>query len=354
MKTFRTRLFGALVCACFFSLLAVPAAAAKKDVKTPDKPAAPAGPPFTLTQPAGWNLHQSGECDLLTLYLQNSAEPLQQFFFFPRFGPVYMTQEQKAADLQYETLSGRNLARRDMPVIDPLSPENFIRFAPEILQMKTMRTFMPQRPGIRNVEVVTVTPQKKALDYPEAATAIIRILFVQDNRLGEGLIALTTSPSPEFRGNPGGGIGMGYLLYGVTAPKGELSARLPDLLATGRSFKLSPDYETACKKSRAEDMPVLLNDGQSLKPVMDMLAMAWEKRSPQDDMRAEKKADSLRGVERLYRPATGDVYEFPAGFSTDYLARPHAYTISDLKPLPDDPALWRLTPQSGIRSVIKK
>ena len=324
--------------------------------KKPPKPTTPAAPvvPFTFEKPTNWTLSQSGECDTLTLFLHNPTEPLQQLFFFPRFGPVYMTQEQKSSDMQYETISGQSLHRLDMPVIQPLNPENFSRFIPQVLQMQTMRDFMTERPGIKIVEPIVVTPQKKALEYLDTQTAIIRILFVQNNRLGEGLIAITTVPSPEYRNAPGGGIGMGYLLYGLTAPKGELTARLPALLAAGRSFKLGAEYEKKCRKARAEDMPMLLPDGASLTPVLNAMATLWEKRQPVEDMAAEKKADGLRNVERLYLPATNEVYEFPMGFSLEYLRNPGQYTIPGLQPLPDDPVLWLKPPLNGSTAVKKK
>ena len=344
--------------ACLMGLLLLlsmsfPLCAAAKKPPKPTTPAAPAVP-FTFEKPANWMLSQSGECDTLTLFLQNPAEPLQQLFFFPRFGPVYMTQEQKSSDMQYETISGQSLHRLDMPVIQPLNPENFARFIPQVLQMQTMRDFMAERPGIKIVEPIVVTPQKKALEYLDTQTAIIRILFVQNNRLGEGLIAITTVPSPEYRNAPGGGIGMGYLLYGLTAPKGELTARLPALLAAGRSFKLGTEYEKKCRKARAEDMPMLLPDGASLSPVLNAMATLWEKRQPVEDMAAEKKADGLRSVERLYLPATGEVYEFPMGFSPEYLSNPGQYTLPGLQPLPDDPVLWLKHPLNGSIAVKKK
>lgn len=346
-----------MLCLCGILLIPLPVSAKKaapQAEKPTPAPAAPTAPPFKLQLPSGWLLYQAGECDTLSLYLINSVEPLQQLLFFPRFGPVYANQEQKNADIQLGTISGRSLSRLDMPVVYPLTPENFIRFMPQILQMKDIREFMPNRPGIRNVEVIAVSPQKKNLDYPEARTAIVRILFVEDNRLGEGLFSLTALPSPEVRSNAGGGIGMGYLLYGLTAPKGELSARLPALLAAGRSFTLSAEYDKLCKKNRAEDMPQLLNENQSLKSVLDLLATVWEKRTPAEDMAAEQKSDSLRGVERLYRPATGDVYEFPAGFTATYLAQPQKYPLADLKALPEDPALWLKTPLNGFNSIMKQ
>jgi hypothetical protein len=323
--------------------------------KAPAKPAAPAAPsvPFTLQKSADWILTQAGDCDTLSLFLRNLSDPLQQLFYFPRFGPVYMTQEQKASDLQYEIFSGQSLNRLDMPVVQPLNPQNFIHFLPQVFQMKTMRDFMPERPGLRVVEPIATYPQKKALDYIDTQTAIIRILFVQENRLGEGLISITTVPSPEFRNDPGGGIGMGYMLYGLTAPKGELTAKLPPLLAAGRSFKLGTDYEKKCRKARAEDLPQLLPDGQSLSPVLNAMALVWEKKLPAEDMLAEQKADQLRGVERLFLPATGDVYEFPLGFGAEYLLHPEQFNLNGLRPLPDEPGLWLKTPFNGSKAVIK-
>ncbi len=335
-------------------IMAIPlnALAAKKSAKP--APEAKPDPPFSFENPLQWPLSQAGECDTLTLFLHNPADPLQQLFFFPRFGPVYMSQEQKSSDLQYESLSGQSLNRRDMPVVKPMTPENFSRFIPQILQMNLIRDFLPNRPGLRVVEPISVTPQKKALEYLDTQTAIIRILFVQDNQLGEGLIAITTVPSAEFRSAPGGGIGMGFMLYGLTAPKGKLNEQLPELLKIGRSFKLSTSYEKKCKKDRAEDSPVLLSPGNSLKPVLDEMALAWEKRLPADDMAIEKRTDSLRQVERLQRTSTGEVYEFPLGFSSEYLANPKQYNISDLRPLADDPSLWQKKPLNGRKLVTRK
>ena len=344
----------ALVFTCLLLLCLVPAMgfAAKK----PAKPAAPTSPeaPFALDQPPNWQLYQAGECDTLTLFLQNSKDPLQQLFFFPRFGPVYMSQEQKSSDLQYESISGQSLSRRDMPVVKPMTPENFVRFMPQILQMQTIRDFFPNRPGLRIVETIAVTPQKKALDYLDTQSAIIRILFVQDNRLGEGLLAITTVPAAEFRSGPGGGIGMGFMMYGLTAAKGKLNDQLPELLKIGRSFKLSTSYEKKCKKDRAEDSPVLLDSGNSLKPVLDAMALVWEKRQPAEDMLAEKRADELQGLERLHRPSTGEVYAVAKGFSEQYLTSPQSYNISDLRPLPDDSALWLKPVLNGMQAITKK
>ena len=344
----------ALIFACLLLLCLLPTMgfAAKK----PAKPAAPTSPeaPFALEQPPNWQLYQAGECDTLTLFLQNSKDPLQQLFFFPRFGPVYMSQEQKSSDLQYESISGQSLSRRDMPVVKPMTPENFVRFMPQILQMQTIRDFFPNRPGLRVVETVAVTPQKKALDYLDTQSAIIRVLFVQDNRLGEGLLAITTVPAAEFRSGPGGGIGMGFMMYGLTAPKGKLNEQLPELLKIGRSFKLAASYEKKCKKDRAEDSPILLGPDNSLNPVLDSMALVWEKRQPAEDMLAEKRADELQGLERLHRPATGEVYIVAKGFSEHYLTSPESYNISDLRPLPDAPTLWLKPALNGTQAIIKK
>ena len=168
------------------------------------------------------------------------------------------------------------------------------------------------------------------------------------------LIALTTVPAAEFRSAPGGGIGMGFLLYGLTAPKGKLHEQLPELLKIGRSFKLSTSYEKKCKKDRAEDSPVLLGPGNSLKPVLDAMALVWEKRMPAEDMLAEKRADELQGLERLHRPATGEVYAVAKGFSAQYLTSPQSYTINDLRPLPDDPTLWLKPVLNGTQAITKK
>jgi hypothetical protein len=84
------------------------------------------------------------------------------------------------------------------------------------------------------------------------------------------------------------------------------------------------------------------------------MALSWEKRPPTDDMLAEKNSDHLRGVERLYLPGTGDVYEFPLGFGVEYMAHPDRYNLDGLRPLPDDPIYWLKNPLNGSRAVTKK
>jgi hypothetical protein len=84
------------------------------------------------------------------------------------------------------------------------------------------------------------------------------------------------------------------------------------------------------------------------------MALAWEKRLPADDMLAEKRADELQGLERLHRPATGDVYSVAKGFTTQYLDSPQLYNIQDLRPMPDDPALWLKPVLNGTQAITKK
>jgi hypothetical protein len=274
--------------------------------KKPDPPPAAPPPPgferitdpaFTLDKPLTWNLYRSGDCDRMNLFVRDSSEPLRQIFFFPRVGPVYMTQEQKFLDLQYENISGQQLSRRDMPIVNPFGPENFLRYLPQVLQMQLMREAMPERPTIRVLDPFALSMQKKALDYTDAQTAVIRAVIVQDNRLAEGLFVITTLPSPDFRTSAGGGIGMGFLLFGVTAPKGELATALPSLLMIARSLNLNANYVKSCKKTRAIDSPDLLGENQSLTSYTNLLSTYWEKRNPTDDTTAEQKAKQLRGLE---------------------------------------------------------
>ena len=69
---------------------------------------------------------------------------------------------------------------------------------------------------------------------------------------------------------------------------------------------------------------------------------------------AEKRADELQGLERLHRPATGEVYAVAKGFSAQYLTSPQSYTINDLRPLPDDPTLWLKPVLNGTQAITKK
>ena len=78
-----------------------------------------------------------------------------------------------------------------------------------------------------------------------------------------------------------------------------------------------------------------------MRETSDMIFDGWQSRSQASDIIAEKGSDAFRGVERVYDPSTGEVYEFPNGWFEQYDPNRNQYDMSGLQLLPsDDWDLW--------------
>ncbi len=80
---------------------------------------------FTIKKPKGWNIYTAGEGSTFAFLITDPSEPLRQIFYFTSVGPVYMSSEQKKLDYMYMQMGGYPISWYDMPVVDPLTPENF-------------------------------------------------------------------------------------------------------------------------------------------------------------------------------------------------------------------------------------
>ena len=73
--------------------------------------------------------------------------------------------------------------------------------------------------------------------------------------------------------------------------------------------------------------------GKTLREASDIIWEGWVARTHSEDISAEKWTDTHRGVERIYDPDTGEVYEVPAGWYEDYVLHTGEYDVGDLEPL---------------------
>lgn len=266
----------------------------------PARPAPPEGwerhatKEYAIDTPVGWKVTQGGSCDSFAIFAQDPQEPLRQVFFFSRLGPVYAKQAQRLVDAQYKSMTGNEIAWFDMPAVDPLTPINFLKNMPQMMQTQIIRQLLPERPGLRYIEVISNSPQKPAFKIDDSKTEIIRALFIQDNKLGEGEFLLTVSPFAEYTESPGSGTSMGYTILGFTGPQGTMGDALPQLAKISASLFFGKDYVKQCREKRAEAWVDVIKAGATLSGSTTAVQTAWQKRPANEDELSVKAADRLK------------------------------------------------------------
>ncbi len=307
---------------------------------------------FSMQIPAGWNLAVAGDCTSLAFVLQDPREPLRKILYFGLVGPVYQSQMQRQIDYQCMQMGAMPIQWFDMPVVDPLTPENLLSKFSQVASSRLAQQFMPGLPRLDGFQVISSMPQRCFLNAPGAMSSLVRGLFVENGRVAQGLFSLTTAPFMPSMGGPGGGTAYGYMLTGITAPKGELDALRSMLMQSLASFSMHPSYVQGCMARSDASFQSILRAGRIMSETSDRISRSWEERNRRDDIMAEKGSDAILGKERLYDPGTGEVYEFQNGFYDQYRLNPEQYRNSQLQPLPDgDAALWGAPTLDGSRAL---
>lgn len=307
---------------------------------------------FTIEVPEGWSFITAGHCSTLSFLVQDPSEPLRKVFYFGQVGPFYMSEQQKMLDHQYVQMGGYPNSWLDMPVVNPLTAENFVKQFPLVAISRGAQNFMPQCPRLENLQVVSSAPQQPMLQAPGAQSALVRGVFQEGGRAGEGLFMVTVAPFTPFTGGPGGGTGYGYMFMGITVPVGEFDALQPTLTRVLNSFNLSQAYVQQCMQQQDAAWAGVRKAGQTLSEASDMIMDGWQRRNRSDDIMAAKRSDAILSRERLYDPGSGKVYEFENGFYDKYKLNPQQYRLNNLQQLPNDHhALWTAPTLDGPRHL---
>jgi len=298
---------------------------------------------FSVQKPVGWTVATAGVCGTFGFLLQDPQEPLRTIFYFGNIGPVYSNQAHKDTEVRACTYSPPGqcpITWVDAPVIDPLTPEDFWLHWPEIADMRLASAYLPSFPHLQGLRLASVSPRPAML--AGGSTAEVRGLFTRGGRVGEGMFLATTM---DFLP----GLAYGSLVCGVTAPKGELDALSGRLVASLESFSVTPQYVTWCRGQSLAQWSAVAQVGRTLSEASDILWDGWVARSHGSDILAEQYSDGFRGVERVYDPASGTVYEVPAGWYADtYDPQRPRYAMSGLQLLPGDSwDLWMRATSSG-------
>lgn len=305
---------------------------------------------FTLDKPKGWTVTLAGRCSTFAFLAQDPTDPRWQVFYFGTIGPVYTSQQQKELDEWYVAHGGFAISWIDAPVVDPLTAQNFFAHWPAIADMDAAVAFMTRFPRLANLSSIASAAQDAML--PNGHTAHVRGLFTVGDEVAEGMFLATVVPFFPYNGNPGAGNAYGHLVCGISAPQNEfdqVSARLIDSL---ESFSVTQDYVDGCLAEQHQIWGAVAAAGRTLSEASDILWNGWQARSHGEDILAEQWTDAYRGVERVYDPATGTVFEVPAGWYEQYDRERALYDMDGLQPLPDGAwDLWMRTALDGSTNV---
>jgi hypothetical protein len=305
---------------------------------------------FSINKPGGWKIITAGTCGSFAFLIRDPSEPLRQIFYFGEVGPVYLDIQQKQIDQQYMNMGGYPVGWIDMPVVSPLTPEKFLANFHLIAKSKVAQQFMPSCPRLENIKIVS--SKTEPCPIPGGNTRLLRALFTKNGKLGEGLFLITVAPMLSFTGSPGGGIGYGFLITGVTAPKKEFKDLENTLVNSIESFWVSQNYVNNCLRQQANTYAGILKAGKTLSETSDIIMQGWQERNRTEDILSEKWSDAILGKERLYDPQSGNVYEFENGFYDKYNLNRGKYEMNELELLPkDDYNLWMKTPLDGHKSI---
>ena len=305
---------------------------------------------FTIDKPHGWQILTAGQCSTFAFLIRDPSRPQRQIFHFGEVGPVYTAAQQKQIDMQYMRMGGYPIQWIEMPVVQPLTPERFLQQFHLIARTRIAQSFMPQCPHLDGFTVIST--QARPCPIPGGSTAMVRALFRQNGTVVEGLFTATVAPMLPFNGNPGSGIGYGFLVTGITAPHREFTKLQKDMTRSVASFTIRQNYVNQCLRQQAATYAGIMRAGKTLSETSDMIMEGWQTRNKTHDIIAEKRSDGILGRERLYNPDTGDVYEFENGFYDSYDINRQRYEMSNLAPLPDgDYDLWMKAPLDGSRNL---
>jgi hypothetical protein len=294
---------------------------------------------FSIKKPAGWDIVTGGACSTFAFYTRDPEHPVNQIFYFNEVGPVYLAEEQKTVDMEYMDRGGFPVEWLEMPVVNPLTPGNFLTSFHLIAQTNIARSFLQDIPELKDIEIISNSPEESPVTGGQ--TGIIRALYRRDGELGEGIFYVTVAPLLPLSGMPGGGIGYGFCFTGITSLKSDFRYLQATLTQSLESLTISQSYIDDCIRFQEIQYQGILKAGKTLSETSDIIMESWENRNKVDDIISEKRSDAILGNTRVYNPDNENVYDVPLGFYEEYDLNRGQYNMNNLQLLPDeDWDLW--------------
>jgi hypothetical protein len=288
---------------------------------------------FMIDKPEGWQVSTAGVGTTLTLWMRDPEDPLRQAFFFGSVGPFYLSQQQKMIDYNYMMMGGYPIQHFEMPVVAPAKITTFLQQWNTIANTRIAQNFMPERPVFPNLTIISAQPISSAFG---GNSELVRALFVQDGRVGEGLFTATIVQATPYMGGPGGHTGRALMFSGITAPHNEFRQVSTSLIRSLGSFYLNDEYVAAYVRATQDQYAGIMRAGQTLRESSEIVTRGWEARNRTYDIISVKRSDAILGKERVYDPDTGLVYEVPLGYYHKYNINRNSFTMSNLQQLPDN------------------
>ncbi len=300
---------------------------------------------FSINTPKGWDLHVAGQCAELAFVLRDRNNPLRQIFHFGSIGPVYMSHQQKQIDADYMQMGGYPVPWAEMPVVSPLTPENFLANFELVTSTQIARQFMPQAPKLSSFTLISSTPVSSQISGGQSAVS--RALFTEAGVVGEGLFTCTTAPFMQHMGGPGGGNAYAFMVSGVTAPQEEFAGLQPVLAESLSSFVVSSQYVQQCMAASQGAFEQVIQAGQTLRETSDMIVDGWRDRNRTYDVIAQKRSDAMLGYSRVYNPDDDEIYRVDPAFWDQYDKNRHLYDMGNLEMLSgNDYEQWTRVPRN--------
>lgn len=301
---------------------------------------------FTAKIPHGWTVTTAGQCAEFAYLIRDPQNPLRMVFGIGQAGPVYLSPRQKQIDAAALRMGAAPVPWFEMPVVAPLTPTNFLVQFHLLAATNIARRFMPQCPRLERFQPVSTRRVKPLVQ--NGTTELVRGLFVQDGRVAEGQFLASVAPFMPMTGGPGAGTGMGMLIYGIAAPREEFPRLERTLAAISGSMRMDPGWVRNCLNQSNKRWAGVRRAGKTLSETSDIITKGWEARNRTDDIISQKRSDAMLGYERVYDPATRQVYSVPNGFYEKYDRSRQRYNMNNLQRLPaGDHGLWTAPARDG-------
>jgi hypothetical protein len=305
---------------------------------------------FSITIPSGWEFSQGGNCSDLGFISWDPAHPDRQFFYHGMGGYFYLNTQQKQVDDNYVAMGGIRSPLIGKPVVNPVTPENFISNFYKLGNMPDISLGRQKIPELYNVQVISSEQRPSQMPGTQAVAALVRAVFTDRNKTktSEGIFLVTVMPFQMANWGPGASFGAAFSFMGITAPLNELEALLPVLTNCMQSFDIDPSYAQNCMQMADRFTQVVIQRGKTLSESSGSIMKSWENRSRTHDIISQKRSDAMMGRERLYDPQTKTVYQIDNTFLDRYRSEPGKYNLNNLQKLPaDDYTLWKQPALNG-------
>jgi hypothetical protein len=289
---------------------------------------------FSLNKPSKWKISTVGNCSSFSFRVYDPDNENNQVFMIGELGPIYLNENQKMLDLQAINYWGMEVKWIEMPVIIPLTPENYLLNLGNMRRTNYCSSHRGVIPSFDKIEIISskkLNPLIINSQYSE-----MRVVISNNNATAEGIIGLSVIQLIESLGSPGTGIGYGMSIYGFTYETGKFEMMAEVLTKMLNSFKFDENYYKNCIAQIQAANNSIYNTSNMLSQMSDEMYERYSQRNQSDDITAAKRSDAMLNYERLYDPETGDVYRVNQDFYDSYIRNETNYQMNNLEPIPSN------------------